>query len=1057
MAHTQSGASFRDLAFLALSLVAAAAAQGQQHPASAKLEFNRDIRPILSDNCFACHGPNKAARQGGLRLDDKSSALTTGAVVPGHPEKSALVARINGSGGPIMPPVTTHKTLNATQKKLLTDWVKQGAPFQPYWAYGPLRRPAVPKITSTSLFTVRSPIDSYILEKLNSKKITPSKEADRRTLIRRLSLDLIGLPPTPREVSAFLADKSPDAYNHLVDRLMMSPHYGERMAVPWLDMARYADTVGFHGDQNMNSWPYRDYVIDSFNKNKPFDKFTIEQLAGDLLPNPTPEQLTATCFNRLNMVTREGGAQDKEYLAKSAADRVRTVGMTFFGSTFACAECHDHKFDPITTRDFYSLGSFFADLKQWGIYADYGYTPNPDLRGYNNDYPFPPEIKVNSAYLQQRIAKQRAAIGEIAAHALLTAAQQDRDRFNAWIGACGTFVKQHPDSWETPIPKVAANGRNSKGEFDEKAARPGFAIQPNGSILLTDSSPGDITLTLKPESPYLASVRVEILPRTENGDTVYRKGLMSARVGIAAAVVHAGDQMVPVAFRFATANFSEPEYNSGHEVANLKGGWRASKENSKSTQVAVWYPDTPIALGETDTVEISLPRIQAGCVRVSLSPFVPERPGVPAITDVLKTALIVMQSGGLKTASLSSIVPSLSAPITQFLEGTAWSPNAFARYKAIEADIFECREGRTPVMVAEARKEPLVTRILARGNWQDESGAIVEPTLPSYLPHETAPKGRRLTRLDLAKWIVSDENPITARAMVNRYWRLFFGTAISAQVEDLGAQGEWPTHPELLDWLATEFRSSGWDMKHMVRLIVTSSTYRQESKLRPELKDIDPANRLLSSQNPRRLEAELVRDNALTIAGMLNSDLGGPPCFPYQPAGYYANIQFPDRDWIASGDDRQYRRGLYMHWQRTFLHPMLANFDAPSREDCTATRTNANTPQQALTLLNDPEFTEAARVLGTELATKNISDAVRVETLFQRALCRSPRANEQASLLTFLKQMRTAYHERPADAAAFLHIGNAPAPSTSVSNEELAAWANVCRVVLNLHETIVRY
>ncbi len=1037
------------------------------HPlAPSKIEFNRDIRPVLSDNCFACHGPNHTARQAGLRFDEREVAVQMGAIVPGHPEKSLLVARIQAVGATQMPPVTSHKTLTAAQKATLIKWIAQGATYEVFWAYQPLRRPAVPHIASTPKFTVRGPIDAYILQKLKAKGISPSYEADKRTLIRRVSLDLIGLPPTPAEVSAFLADTSPGAYDKLVDRLIASPHYGERMAIPWLDEVRYADTVGFHGDQNMNAWAYRDYVINSFNKNKPFDKFTIEQLAGDLLPNPTPEQLTATCFNRLNMVTREGGAQPKEYLAKYVADRVRTVSMTFLGSTFACAECHDHKYDPISTKDFYSLGAFFADMKQWGVSADYGYTPNPDLKGYNNDSPFPPEIKVDSPYLIDRISRQRARIADIAAHAVAGQNNDSLAQLGSWIKGSQGFLAKHPDGWELPPPTVSSSMKQAKPKpktasaTSPEAPGPAFQMQSDGSVLLTDSAAGNLTLDLHPESPRLASLKLELLPTAANGNTVFGKGRDSADVTLSVNIVHADGSKQPVAFRYAGANFSEPEYANGFEIIGVQRGWKPSKAHSAEVHVSTWLPDKPYALHAGDTLDVTLPDISAGCVRVSISPFVPERPDAPTLPQSLSADLAALQTqlSGVRTASLNTpSLPAAGPGLTQYLEGTAWNSEAFAQVKAIEADIFGCREGKTPVMVTEAIKTPLQMRVLPRGNWFDDSGEVVEPAIPHFLPQSGVPTGRRLTRLDLARWMVSPENPLTARTYVNRLWKQFFGNGISGLVEDLGAQGENPTHPELLDWLASEFRDSGWNIKHMVRLMVTSSTYRQESKLRPELKELDPGNRLLESQNPRRLEAELVRDNALSIAGMLNQDIGGPPCFPYQPAGYYVNIQFPDRHWISDTDDREYRRGIYIHWQRTFMHPMLANFDAPSREDCTANRVVSNTPQQALTLLNDPEFTEPARVLATKLvATVHGSDAARLDALFQRALARSPRENEKRSLLDFLASMRSAYKARPEDAAKLLAIGNTP-PPTAPDKVELAAWTSVCRVVLNLHETITRY
>src|SRR6266478_6736708 len=417
--------------------------------------FNRDIRPILSENCYACHGPDKNQRKAKLRLDVREVALEREVIVPGKPEESKLVEHIFATDpDEIMPPPKSQKKLTAAQKELLKNWVAAGAEYEPHWAYIKLERPE-PPATKMSEW-VRNPIDAFILHGLEAKNIQPSPEADKRTLLRRVSLDLIALPPTPAELQAFLADTSPSAYERAVDRLLSSPHFGERMAVPWLDVVRYADTVGYHGDQNQNIFPYRDYVINAFNRDEPFDQFTIEQLAGDLLEEPSMEARVATGFNRLNMMTREGGAQAKEYLAKSAADRVRTVSMAWLGSTMGCAECHDHKYDPFTSKDFYQMEAFFADIRQWGVYMDYDYTPNPDLKGWSNDHPFPPEIEVESAYLRRRLAKLQALADARcmkAASTLETDPQQPK-RFEQWRKASLAFLKRCPDGWATPSPEV---------------------------------------------------------------------------------------------------------------------------------------------------------------------------------------------------------------------------------------------------------------------------------------------------------------------------------------------------------------------------------------------------------------------------------------------------------------------------------------------------------------------------------------------------------------------------------------------------------------------------
>jgi len=1023
--------------------------------ASSRVRFNRDIRPILSDNCFACHGPDKNKRIAGFRLDVRSEALTRGVIVPGNAAKSSLVTRIFAAEpARLMPPVASHKSLTADQKAVLKRWIAEGAEYEPHWAYIPPTRPAVPRIADKR-YTVRNPIDAFIAQKLVEQKILPSTEADRRLLIRRVCLDLTGIPPTPERVEAFVNDPSPTAYEKVVDELLASPHYGERMASPWLDVVRYADTVGFHGDQNQNAWPYRDYVINSFNTNKPFDRFTIEQIAGDLLPNATPETRTATCFNRLNMMTREGGAQAKEYLAKYSADRVRTVGMTWLGSTFGCAECHDHKYDPIAQKDFYSIAAFFSDVKQWGVYADYGYTPNPDLKGFNNDFPFPPEIKIPSPYLQQEIERGHR---RIAAEARNSAEALKQDpaataAFAAWRRETAAFLATHPDGWSTPVPEASATAPAvAKGAAPTKA--PVHRIESDGSVVLADSNPADLTVRLKPDVAWIAALRVELLPASDHDNSVVREGIAAGILTLSARLEPQGGKAQPVAFRYAGANIAEPRYRNGFEIPGVHTGWKLGDERASEPHVAVWLPANPVHLADGDRLAITLPKAFVGRVRVSISPFVPQDRDRPLLPLNLRAAL-----------ELPGADESLA--LTAYLLGTGWNAPAFAAVKAAELDIVSSRGGVTPVMVTEAIA-PVPVRVLPRGNWQDESGPVVDPAVPHFLPGYDPSPGKRLSRLDLAKWVVAPENPLTARVFVNRLWKQFFGNGLSGLVEDLGAQGEWPTHPELLDWLAVEFRdgslangvarpSRAWDVKHLVRLMVTSATYRQSSSLRPELQESDPNNRLLASQNPRRLEAEYVRDNALAIAGLLNRDVGGPPVKPYQPDGYYANIQFPDRPYAAEPDEKQWRRGVYVHWQRTFLLPSLVNFDAPSREDCIAARNVANTPQQALTLLNDPTFLEAARVFGASvLANGGLSDAERLDAAFLRAVARPAKASERSSLLTFLAKVRAEYKQRPEDAKKLQSVGVAPTP-TDRDPVELAAWASVCRVILNLQETITRY
>jgi hypothetical protein len=1013
------------------------------HGASDEVRFNRDILPILSDNCFKCHGPDPKQRKGKMRLDDRAAALAKEAFVPGDTKRSELIYRINADDPEdFMPPAESHKKLTDRQKDLLTRWIAQGATYEPHWSYTPIVRPAVPAASAKDWPT--TPIDDFILERLEAAKIQPSPEADRRTLLRRLALDLTGLPPTPAEVDAFERDRSPQAYQKQVDRLLASPHYGERMAVPWLDAVRYADTVGYHGDQDQNVFPYRDYVIDSFNHNKRFDRFTIEQIAGDLLPNATPEQRVASGFNRLNMMTREGGAQPREYLVKYSGDRVRTVSTTWLGSTMACCECHDHKFDPFSQRDFYSMAAFFDDIKQWGVYSDYTYTPNPDLKGWDNDHPFPPEILVTNAYLLRREATLQQRIADLAAaqaNALKTDATARAD-YAKWLEHSRDFLRTWTDGWQVALyPTVRMADTNSPAKLE---------VKPDGSVLVTGKPKGNdkVIATFGLQKGRVAGLRLELLQTEVHGGSPFRGGHKQGEIKLAATLRKKDGKTVNASFYDAQASDLRPTYFNGHEKTGVAGQWRTSDD--PTNQTACYLPSPPLLAEEGDLLEVRIESDDIGCFRLSVTPF--------ANDDALESGGSAELASALNRSAWFRSADQRALLAKTYLLGTAYDRPAYDALKQLRLDVLDCRNGTAHSLISQATTNLFVTHVLPRGNWQDESGPIVNPATPHFLPGPKQPAEGRLSRLDLGNWLVSRENPLTARAFVNRLWKQFYGSGFSNQPEELGAQGEPPTHPDLLDWLAAEFIESGWDVKHIVRLMVTSTAYRQGSKVRPELVDEDPNNRMVARQNARRLEAEFVRDNALSIAGLLNPEIGGPSAFPYQPAGYYANIQFPDRDYPTSHGDLLYRRGLYTHWQRAFLHPMMANFDAPAREECAVDRTVSNTPQQALTLLNDPAFVEAARVFAANLLENRAlkTDPARLDAAFEKALLRPIKDRERPSLLALLEAQRGYYRENPEEAAKLIKVGDSPTP-TDVPPAEQAAWTSVTRVILNLGETITRY
>jgi hypothetical protein len=789
---------------LALITLNAALARSEEVRRAQAINHDRDVRPILSDKCFACHGPDANHREADLRLDDEASSKEDrggyAAIVASEPEESELVRRItSGDESERMPPAESGKELTKSEIETLRLWIEQGAPWSKHWAYEAPKRWPLPAVKDVNW--PLNAIDYFVLARLADEELTPSPEADRVTLARRAHFDVTGLPPSPEDVAAFLADGSPGAYEQLVDRLLASPAFGERMAAYWLDLVRYADTVGYHGDQEHHASPYRDWVIDAFNANLPFDQFTREQLAGDLLPGGGPDQKIASAYNRLLQTSHEGGVQAKEYLAIYGADRVRNVSLVWMGATVGCAQCHDHKFDPYTAKDFYSLQAFFADVDE-AQHLKKGVDQTPTVR--------PPEEK-----LLTRLERLK-----------LEAAKRDIEQLRSQISACG-------------------DNQEAATELQE--------------------------------------------------------------------------QLVACEKR------------------------RDEIQNS---------------------------------------------------------ARLVM----------------ISVPI-----------------------------------------EPRPIRILPRGNWLDDSGPLVAPAIPEFLGKlETGET--RATRLDLANWLTDAEygaGLLTSRVFVNRLWALFFGNGLSRSLDDFGGQGEPPLHSELLDRLAVEFVESGWDVKHMVRLVVTSRTYRQSSLVSPELQRADPENRLLARQSRWRLPAEMVRDNALSLSGLLIHEIGGASVRPYQPDGYYKHLNFPPRTYKHDDDEREWRRGVYVHWQRQYLHPMLKAFDAPSREECTAQRPRSNTPLASLVLLNDPTFVEAARVLAARIVKETGGDDSRLEYAYHQALSRSPDSAERASFLELLEAERRQYQRDPGAANQLLKVGLYPT-AEDLDPIEIAAWTSVARTILNLSETVTR-
>lgn len=756
---------------LRLLLFTPLAAVAADLPVPEKPAYNRDVRPILADACFRCHGFDKNTRKADRRLDTREGALAENdglrAIIPGKAADSELVKRLlTSDADDLMPPPQEARQLTPREKQILQRWIEHGAEYQDHWAYIPPAKPAVPAGAA-------HPIDAFINARLKEIGLPPSPPADPVTLSRRLHLDLTGLPPRPSDLAA---------RDTQLSTLLTSPQHAERLAVWWLDQVRYADTIGYHSDNSMPVWPWRDWIIRSFQENKRFDQFTIEQVSGDLLPNRTNDQLVASTYNRLILSTEEGGAQPGQYEAKYLVDRVKSIGTTWLGQTFMCAECHDHKFDPFTTKDFYSLGAFFADIEE---------------------------------------------------------------------------------------PLVGSRGRGTVIAGEAEMAK------------------------LKDLSDKLAAFK-------DKDDKDKDK---------------------------ATAKKARDDY-----------------ENS------------------------------------------------------LTHCLVTVTTKNLRTV-----------------------------------------------------------RVLPRGDWQNTTGEVVLPSTPKYLPGIIeSSKDKRLTRHDLAQWLVSKQNPLTARVIVNRLWKLFYGTGLVKTLEDLGTQSELPVHQPLLDWLACEFMDSGWDLRHVIQLMVTSETYRRSSAATPEMLSRDPQNREFARGGRWRLDAEFVRDNALSISGLLVQRTGGPGTKPYQPAGYWENLNFPQREWANSTDDNQWRRGLYTWWQRSYVHPAMLAFDAPTREECAPDRSRSNIPQQALVLLNDIQFVEAARVFAVRIVNEGGHDDIaRLKWAWRQATLRDPSAEETTTLANLLGKHRAAFHLQPGSAAAALKSGLSK-PVAAIPENELASWMSIARVILNLHETITR-
>ena len=1029
--------------------------------ADSTIDYNRDIRPILSENCLPCHGFDEKARQAELRLDVRDSAYAdrdgTTAILPGSLEKSEAWKRITSRDEEqVMPPVTSHFRLNDAQKGKIKNWIEQGAAYAGHWAF------IAPSKTALSAGSSENPVDVFVQRRLTEERLSQSQEAYRSMLIRRVALDLTGLPPTAEEVEAFVNSKSIDAYPQLVDRLLQSSHFGERLAIEWLDSARYADTNGFSIDGGRHLWLWRDWVIQSFNDNLPYDRFLVEQLAGDLIPNRTESQLIATGFQRNNMVTHEGGTIPDENLTNYNADRVKTLGESILGLTLGCAQCHDHKFDPITQREYYQIFAFYNSLSDKGLDGNAGVNPGPSIQ----------------ARTVLRTSEQSSLEQQIA-HIQSTLATVDSEVLSAWEARERVKLTQRGRDLAVHTIKVVKVSTPNRGA--------GFDVEGESRVRLKE--PGgmgafDISTELPKLDRPITGLRVIMHPvpelpgggwgkgpegvkprgrkQTVSADATadptpdkVSKGTFMLTALAATADKVPGDQvnlfkMLP--FSRVTANSWEP----GREPVGCldplnDSGWSPSLETEGAVHLTATFAE-PIDANATPflTVQLNFGN------------------GRNLVAELIELQVITGMDDG--TDLPSEILEVIERPITNRTteqSSILWSYCAkhAAELAAKRIELSNLQERLDVLtksfttMVMDVAAKPRETFILNRGDYAQPTEKVQPGTLAvlPVFPADAAPD-----RLGLAKWLTSKDHPLTSRVAVNRFWKMLFGAGLVNSLADFGSQGEWPSHPELLDWLAVDFVESGWDTKALIRKIVLSKTYRQTSATKPDLLERDPQNRLLARGPRFRLPAELIRDSALKISGLLVPRIGGPSVNPYTPGdlwrevSHYGSSPATAQTFVQDHGEKLYRRSLYTYWKRTAPPPNMMAFDAPNREVCTVARGNTTTPLQALVTLNDTQFVEASRAFAQRILLRSAqADEERLNWAFVECVSRKPSAQEASILLKTLARERARYGTNIELAKKYVSVGESRF-DPKLDTIELAAWSQLTAILLNLSETVTR-
>jgi hypothetical protein len=1024
-----------------------------------RLQYNRDIRPILAENCFACHGPDKAARKGDLRLDIREEAIRSGAVVPGKPAESSLIERIHTSDArQLMPPPKSHKKLTAQQKQMLERWIREGAEYQLHWAYIPPTRPAVPVVRNPAW--VRNSIDAFVLAELEKRGLSPAPEADRRTLARRLSLDLRGVPPTPAEVEAFVKDTHPNAYERLVDQFLADQRWGEHRGRYWLDAARYADTHGIHFDNYREMWSYRDWVIQAFNRNQPFDQFTIEQLAGDLLPNPTLDQRVATGFNRCNITTNEGGVIPEEYLVLYTRDRTETMAQVWMGMTANCAVCHDHKLDPVSQREFYQMAAFFNNTTQGAMDGNIKDTPPVITVPRMEDRPRWITLVNMLGQARQQVEQRKQAaradfqkwfksakpeqiIGRLPAEGLqlqAALAEGKGDSLNVRVAGQLRQVKASGIQWEAG--HVADRALKTTATTQAEIAEAGDFDR---------NQPFSVGLWFRLPAPRVTGALVARMDDTKafRGWDVW---VQNGQLGM-----HLINTWPSNALKVVLQNrLTQPNqwhhlfitHDGSGKAAGLRiyldGELQAQRVIEADNLTGTTRTTVPLKIGQRHTTS----RLNDLLVQ-DLRLYTRELPAdqIRSLTRGTRAAHLLTSVGkGKPTDALFDWW--LNSEDTEFLKRQQLVDQLTQEEAAIKA------RGTVAHVSQEAMSKP-IAYILYRGDYDKRRDAVT-PDTPKVLP--PMPDSLPRNRLGLAKWLVQPGHPLTARVTVNRFWQEVFGTGLVRTSGDFGIAGELPSHPELLDWLALEFQEKGWNVKEFFRLMVTSATYRQSAEITPLKREKDPANTWLSRGPRFRMDAEMIRDYALAASGLLVNKIGGPSVKPYQPEGVWeavAMIGSNTRNYQPDSGENLYRRSLYTFWKRSAPPASMEIFNAPNRETCVVRRDRTNTPLQALVTLNDVQFVEAARVLASKALQAADTTSARLDFLAQRVLIRPFRAEEQKVVEGLLNELLAHYRDRPAEAGRLIAFGESKA-DPALNPSELAAWTMLVNSLFNLDEVLCK-